>query len=110
VVPDGPQGPREKVKAGVVYLAQKTGYPIVPVTYSAKCRKVFNSWDRFILPFPSTPCILIYGQPIQVPPDSDPDQIQRCTQSLEDELKRITAVADARFGHELDTCDQPSLN
>jgi 1-acyl-sn-glycerol-3-phosphate acyltransferase len=103
VVPDGPQGPREKVQAGVIYLAQKTGYPIVPVTYSAKRCKVFNSWDRFIFPFPATPCVLIYGQPIRVPPDSDLDQIQRCAQALEDELKRITAVADARFDHVLDT-------
>jgi lysophospholipid acyltransferase (LPLAT)-like uncharacterized protein len=101
VVPDGPQGPREKAQAGVAYLAQKTGYPIIPVTYSAKRCKVFKSWDRFMLPFPTTPCILIYGQPIRVPADSDPDQIQQCVQALEDELKRITAAADARFGHAL---------
>jgi hypothetical protein len=31
VVPDGPQGPRHAVQPGVIYLAQKTGYPIVPV-------------------------------------------------------------------------------
>ncbi|RJQ76860.1 MAG: DUF374 domain-containing protein [Desulfobacteraceae bacterium] len=99
VVPDGPQGPREKVQPGVIFLAQKTGYPIVPVTYSAQQRKVFNSWDRFILPYPASPCILIYGNPIQVPGGSDPDQMQDCAQALEDELNRITIEADARFGH-----------
>lgn len=99
VVPDGPQGPAEKVQPGVIYLAQKTGYPIIPVTYSAKRRKVFGSWDRFILPFPASPCILIYGQPINVPAVLDQDRIQSCAQALEDELKRITREADAHFGH-----------
>jgi len=99
LIPDGPQGPPQKVQPGVIYLAQKTGYPIIPVTYSARRRKVFNSWDRFILPYPATAHLLIYGTPIFVPPDGDAAQIQRCTQALEDEMNRITDAADAYFGH-----------
>ena len=52
IIPDGPQGPRFKVQPGVIILAKKTGYPIIPVTYSARWMKVFKSWDRFILPCP----------------------------------------------------------
>jgi lysophospholipid acyltransferase (LPLAT)-like uncharacterized protein len=99
VVPDGPQGPREKVQPGVLFLAQKTGYPIIPVTYSAKRRQVFNSWDRFILPCPTTPCILIYGRPIHIPAESDLEQLSSFGFALELELNRITIEADARFGH-----------
>jgi lysophospholipid acyltransferase (LPLAT)-like uncharacterized protein len=99
VVPDGPQGPRYKVQPGVVFLAQKTGCPIIPVTYSAKWCKVFNSWDRFMLPSPASPCLLTYGKPIWVPADGNMDQIGQCTQALENELMRITKEADAYFGH-----------
>ncbi|MBI5062864.1 MAG: lysophospholipid acyltransferase family protein, partial [Desulfatitalea sp.] len=67
VVPDGPQGPRHKVQPGVILLAQKTGYPFIPVTFSAKRSKRFNSWDRFLLPYPATACMLVYGDPVRVP-------------------------------------------
>jgi lysophospholipid acyltransferase (LPLAT)-like uncharacterized protein len=99
VVPDGPQGPRHRVQPGVILLAQKTGCPIIPVTYSAKRRKIFNSWDRFVLPWPATPCIVIYGRPVNVPSKLDVTSFNACTQELESELNRITADADRCFGH-----------
>jgi len=99
VVPDGPQGPRFKAQPGVVLLARKTGYPILPVTYSAKRLKVFSSWDRFILPLPFTTCKVVYGEPVFVPADADAATLQSCLQQLEEELCRITIAADQRFGH-----------
>ncbi len=99
VVPDGPQGPRHRVQPGVILLAQKTGCPIIPITYSAKRRKVFNSWDRFILPSPATPCRVIYGRPVYVPDNVGAETLQTCMQTLETELNRITAEADCCFGY-----------
>ena len=103
VIPDGPQGPRHKVQTGVILLAQKTGCPIVPLTYSSKRRKVFGSWDRFMLPFPWTPGVVIYGHPIKVPLDADAGMINAYALQLENELNRITAQADAYFGHEFES-------
>lgn len=34
--PDGPKGPARVVKEGVVYAAQATGLPIVPIAFAAK--------------------------------------------------------------------------
>lgn len=99
VVPDGPQGPRHKVQPGVILLAQKTGYPIIPVTFSAQKSKRFNSWDRFMLPYPGTACMLVYGTPVEVPPGNDPSLVARYSQILEEELTYITQHADAYFGH-----------
>ena len=95
VIPDGPQGPRHKVQTGV----QKTGCPIIPLAYSSKRRKIFKSWDRFLLPYPWTKGIVAYGHPIEVPARADAEEIQRCAFQLEQELNRITAEADAYFGH-----------
>ena len=99
VIPDGPQGPRFKAQPGVIVLAKKTGYPIVPVSYSAKKIKIFNSWDRFILPYPFTRCLAVYGEPIYVPKDIDSDGVNMYRLRLEQELCRITSEADQQFGH-----------
>ena len=102
VIPDGPQGPRHKVQQGVVLLAQKTGVPIIPLAYGSRRRKVFNSWDRFMLPLPWTAGVVTYGRPISVPGDADADTIKACIKDLEAELNRITAQADHFFGHEFE--------
>jgi len=99
VIPDGPQGPRHKVQPGIILLAQKTGAPIIPLTYSCKKQKKFSSWDRFILPFPWTEGVIIYGRPISVPQDADEKVINTCMQTLEIELNRITSQADQHYGH-----------
>ena len=99
IIPDGPQGPRFKVQHGIIQLAKKTGYPIIPVTGSASRMKIFNSWDRFILPLPFSECLISYGQPIQVPEDADMDEIEQYRQALEKDLFQITQDADAHYGY-----------
>ena len=99
IIPDGPQGPRYKARPGVISLAKKTGYPIVPISYSAKKIKTFASWDRFILPYPFTRCRIVYGNPVLVSQDADRETEEKCRQVLETELCRITIEADRHFGH-----------
>jgi hypothetical protein len=102
IIPDGPRGPRFQVQPGVIMLAKKTGYPIIPATYSAKKIKVFSSWDRFVLPYPFTRCRMVFGKPIPVSPDADPVGLENCRKALENELNRITKSADRHFGHQID--------
>jgi lysophospholipid acyltransferase (LPLAT)-like uncharacterized protein len=99
VIPDGPQGPRFVVHPGVIMLAKKSGLPIGPITYSAKSIKMFNSWDRFILPMPFTTCRVIYGNPVWVPTDADKETAEKCRLQVETEMCRITRDADSHFGH-----------
>jgi lysophospholipid acyltransferase (LPLAT)-like uncharacterized protein len=101
VTPDGPQGPRYRVQSGVVLLSQKTGFPIIPLAYGARKRKVFNSWDRFVLPVPWSRCALVYGHPISIPDTiaSDEKSLAEYAQKVENELNRVTAQADAMCGH-----------
>ncbi len=99
VIPDGPRGPRFRVQPGIILLAAKTGYPILPLTYSARRIKVFASWDRFILPTPFNRWRITYGTPLHVPANADPDTLERCRIRLETELNHITRKTDGRFGH-----------
>lgn len=100
MIPDGPRGPRHRVQPGIITLARKTGFPIVPVTYSARRRKVFNSWDRFVLPAPFTRCKVVFGDPIVIPPDIAKEEEARFAALLQEKLCTITTRADAAFGHD----------
>lgn len=55
ITPDGPKGPRYKVKDGIVELARLTGKSIVPLTYSASKKKLFVPGTPLFCPTPSLP-------------------------------------------------------
>lgn len=92
--PDGPRGPREVVKPGVIELSQKTGLAIIPVSYSSSGKKIFNSWDRFMLPIPFAKTVLIFGKPIVVSPGASEREKENLAYLLRDTLKDITGRAD----------------
>jgi len=64
--PDGPRGPRMRVSPGMMAAARLARVPVLPVTYAVKRRRVINSWDRFILPWPFNRGVFIWGEPIDV--------------------------------------------
>ena len=97
ITPDGPQGPKHTVQPGVVELARQTGAPILPVTYSASRKKIFNSWDNFIFPFPFGRVLYIWGEPLRVPPDLSKDEIENFRLLLQNRLRQITEEADRIF-------------
>jgi len=74
--PDGPRGPVYQVSQGVIFLAQKSGAPILPIhmEYSSCWR--LKSWDRFVVPRPFATLRAIFGQPIQVPPLENAGQFE----------------------------------
>lgn len=97
VTPDGPQGPKYKVQPGVVYLAKKTGLPIIPLAYGIKRKIALKSWDGFIVPHLFSRAILVYGSALEVPRDSSEEVIEVKRQELEESLKGITQQADEYF-------------
>ena len=98
ITPDGPRGPREKVTSGTIAAARLSGAVLLPVTYGAKRRKVLESWDRFVIPFPFTRGIVEVGQPIRVSDSSDESLIEAARKELEDALTAITASVDRKLG------------
>ena len=74
--PDGPRGPVYQVSQGIIFLAQKSGAPIVPIhmEYSSCWR--LKSWDRFVVPRPFATLRAIFGAPIRIPPLDGPEQFE----------------------------------
>jgi lysophospholipid acyltransferase (LPLAT)-like uncharacterized protein len=66
VVPDGPRGPREVLKPGVIALARLSGAPIVPMAVGASRQWQLSSWDAFRIPKPFARCVMRFGEPIRV--------------------------------------------
>ena len=86
---DGPKGPRQRCKPGVVLISMQTGSPILPVAGIANHFWEFRSWDRFKVPKPFSKIIMQYGDPIQVESDASPDRIIEICQLVEFELQKI---------------------
>ena len=99
VTPDGPRGPRMRVKKGPVQVAKLAGVPLMPVAWATSNRIVFDSWDNFILPLPFGRGAKVWGNPIAPPgPDASDDEIEQVRLALEVEMIRVSAEADRLAG------------
>lgn len=68
ITPDGPRGPKFKVKPGAVALAKLSGLPLIPYHYEACQQFVFDkSWDGHKIPKPFTWIVTSWGDPIHIP-------------------------------------------
>lgn len=97
ITPDGPRGPKCNVQMGVIGIAQLTGLPIIPVSFSASRKKIFQSWDRFFLPYPFSQGVFSYGNPIVVPQNCDDSCLKQKKIELEQSLNDLTEKADQVF-------------
>jgi lysophospholipid acyltransferase (LPLAT)-like uncharacterized protein len=98
MAPDGPRGPRMRAQMGPIQLAKHMKAPIVTFAWATRGRKVFNSWDRFVLPAPFGTGFYIWGEPIIVDPHADAAAMEAARRRLEDELTRLTAEVDRLAG------------
>ncbi|HEY2955394.1 MAG TPA: lysophospholipid acyltransferase family protein [Candidatus Eisenbacteria bacterium] len=97
ITPDGPRGPAETLKPGLVFLASRSGLPIVPVASASRRARVLRSWDRFRIPRPFTRVVVAYGDPIAVPAGLEGAALEewraRVERALADHTARVAAAA-----------------
>jgi lysophospholipid acyltransferase (LPLAT)-like uncharacterized protein len=97
VSPDGPKGPGFRVHPGIIYVAQRSGMPIVPISNSAENRWNLSSWDRFLIPKPFSKTVIMLGQPVYVSPQATSEQLEEKRRELEQRLLDLTDKADNYF-------------
>jgi len=105
ITPDGPRGPARVAARGAVALAQLSGRPILPLSWSANACWRTGGWDRMMIPKPFSRGRLLMGPPIHVPParrgtgaDDETggrDRLERYRRLVETSLTELGARADA---------------
>ena len=66
LTPDGPRGPSERVKPGIVAAAQHAAVPIVPAAARPSRSWALHSWDQFCIPKPFATIEVVYGAPVVI--------------------------------------------
>jgi hypothetical protein len=96
LTPDGPRGPFQELKTGVLTAAQLTGLPIVPAAAGASRAWWFGRWDRFLVPQPFARIVVLFGPPIAVPRDADASLLRDKKAEVTAALNQLMQEADAR--------------
>ncbi len=98
ITPDGPRGPGMFASDGIVAVARLSGATILPCTNAVSRRKVLGSWDSMVVPLPFSRGVIVWGRPITVPREADDQATAAARQAVEDEINRITVLADGLCG------------
>ncbi len=97
ITPDGPRGPRRVVQPGAVYLASKTGMPLIVVGFGVRDCWRNRSWDQLAVPKPGTVAAVVLGSALEIPPDLNREGIefhrQRAQAALDNVQRRAEAIA-----------------
>lgn len=97
ITPDGPRGPREKLKLGPLLAAQRAGAPVIPTASAASRAWFFGGWDRFLIPKPFARLQIVYGEPVWIPRDADEAALQAIAEDIEGRMAALTRRAEERW-------------
>ena len=71
ITPDGPRGPIYTVQPGILFLAKKLGWPIVPGGVALSHKFKVGSWDKMRIPLPFGKAVFTYGKTFWVKNEED---------------------------------------
>lgn len=94
IVPDGPKGPPEIVKPGIVTLAALSGAAVVPLAVATSSEWRLASWDEFRIPRPFSRCVVRFGEPIRVPRRGGREAQEAARKEIEAALRAVSWRAD----------------
>ncbi len=87
VTPDGPRGPMYEIKNGALIIANKTGYPVIPVKIVMSKKKVLSkSWDKFEIPLPFSKCTAEFGEKMYYPEFLDDAELTEFKSKLSSQM------------------------
>ncbi len=86
---DGPRGPRYIAKPGAVWLAARTGFPVIPFSVCAEKKWVSRSWDRFHIPKPFSRAVVLFEPPICVKQGASAEEMAEAQQLVQRSLETL---------------------
>jgi lysophospholipid acyltransferase (LPLAT)-like uncharacterized protein len=87
LTPEGSRGPRYHIEPGCLYLAQKTGAPLIPVAFVYDRKWVSQkSWDKFEVPKPFARGVAYFGAPLYIEGELDDQRLEQEKERLREAI------------------------
>lgn len=86
---DGPRGPARVAQPGALWLARRTGSPVLPFHLEASRYWTMGSWDRTQVPKPFSTVALAVGEPLEVPANTTDEGLEGARLELERRLRML---------------------
>ena len=99
---DVPPGPARIAGLGIITIARMSGRPIIPTASATSRFHAFNTWSRMTLNLPFSKLAYVVGDPIYVPRDASPEELERLRQLVEDKMNQVTVRAYELVGRSTD--------
>jgi hypothetical protein len=90
VTPDGPRGPRYRLQAGLVKLAQSAGVPVVAIHARFGRAWRLRTWDGMVVPVPFSRVEVVFDEALAVPAGLDEDAFEAWRAGLEERMRAAT--------------------
>jgi 3-deoxy-D-manno-octulosonic-acid transferase len=90
---DIPPGPARKCGLGIVLISSRSGRPIVPFAVATSRYRSVNSWSRMTINLPFSKLGIVMGDPIHVPREAGPAELEVYRKCVEEALNDVTAKA-----------------
>ena len=90
---DIPPGPARKCGLGIVMISSRSGRPIVPFAVATSRYLSVNSWSRMTINLPFSKLGIVMGDPIHVPREAGPAELEVYRKRVEAALNEVTAKA-----------------
>jgi lysophospholipid acyltransferase (LPLAT)-like uncharacterized protein len=92
ITPDGPRGPAYELGPGIIFLAQKSGAPVVPINLEySRCWRL-RSWDRFIIPQPFAKVRVLVNRPHHVKVTTTSEEFESERLALQDAMMELVEM------------------
>jgi len=90
---DGPRGPKEEVKGGIISLAKHTNTAVLPFVAAASSAWRFRSWDGLFLPKPFARVAVVCGKAVEIPRELTIEEGMRMLQhSMRDACEQASRI------------------
>jgi lysophospholipid acyltransferase (LPLAT)-like uncharacterized protein len=94
---DGPLGPACQVKSGVVRISSALGYSLLPVSVGIRHKIVLKGrWDHREIPLPFSKVCMIFGTPIELPPNLRSSQVRIWEERTAIEISALSELAETK--------------
>jgi lysophospholipid acyltransferase (LPLAT)-like uncharacterized protein len=92
ITPDGPRGPAYELGPGIVFLARKSGAPVLPMNLEYSRYWRLGSWDRFIIPQPFSKVRVLINQPHHVKSIDTPAEFEAERLALQNAMMALVEM------------------